>query len=87
MAKAAPAPRAEMGGPDFLSSVKEDNGLRYAIEVEAKDTSGKVGTLIGTVKDRYALTMNIEQDNLVGLAAGEAAYAPFLNAMSVGKLP
>lgn len=87
MAKAAPAALAEMGGPDFLSSVKEDNGLRYAIEVEAKDTGGKVGTLIGTVKDRYALTMNIEQDNLVGLAAGEAAYAPFLNAMSVGKLP
>lgn len=87
MAKAAPASLAELGGPDFLSTVKEDNGLRYAIEVEAQDAGGKVGTLIGTVKNRYAVTINIEQDNLVGLAAGEAAYAPFLNAMRIGQLP
>lgn len=87
MAKAAPASLEELGGPDFLSTVKESNGLRYSIEVEAKDAGGKVGTLIGTIRNRYALTMNIEQDNLVGLAAGEAAYAPLLNAMKISELP
>ena len=87
MAKAAPTAVAELGGPDFLSTVKERDGLRYSIEVEPKDAGGRVGTLIGTIKDRYALTMNIEQDHLVGLAAGEAAYGPFLNAMKISKLP
>lgn len=87
MAKAAPAALAELGGPDFLATVKESNGLRYSIEVEAKDAGGRVGTLIGTVKDRYAVTMNIEQGDLVGLAAGEAAYALWLSAMRTSKLP
>lgn len=87
MAKAAPAALAELGGPDFLSTVKETNGLRYTIEVDAKDAGGHVGTLIGTSKDRYALTINMEQDHLVGLAAGEAAYGPWLSAMRLNQLP
>ena len=87
MARAAPAALAEMGGPDFLPVVKEANGLRYTIEVEAKDSGGRVGSLIGTAKDRYALTLLIEHDTLVGLAAGEAAYAPYLSAMKLNQLP
>lgn len=88
MALAYPASLAELGGPDFLSVVRDGaGGLRYALQVEPKDSGGRVGSLVGTAKERYALTINIEHDNLVGLAAGEAAYAPWLATMRLSQLP
>lgn len=88
MAEAYPASMDELGGPDFLPVVKEAaGGLKYALEVEAKDAGGLAGSVVGIAKDRYALTINIEQDTVVGVAAGEAAYAPWLSAMRMTQLP
>ena len=86
-AMSAPAALAELGGPDYLPIVKERGNLRYTIEVQPKDNGGRVGSLTGTVKDRYAVTMNIESDSIIGLAAGEAAYNPWLSAMKLDQLP
>ena len=88
MAEAYPASVADLGGPDFLPVIKEAaGGLKYALEVEAKDAGGLAGSVVGIAKDRYALTMNIEQDTVVGATAGEAAYAPWLSALRLSQLP
>lgn len=86
-ALAYPASLAELGGENYLSIVKEAaGGLVYALPVEAKDAGGEVGALIGIVKERYSLTISIENANLVGITAGEAAYAPWLSALRLSAL-
>jgi hypothetical protein len=86
-ALAYPASLAELGGEDYLSIVKEaGGGLVYALPVEPKDSGGEVGALIGIVKDRYSLTIGIEDGNIIGIAAGEAAYAPWLSALRLSAL-
>ncbi|WP_297801982.1 hypothetical protein [uncultured Brevundimonas sp.] len=87
LAKSTPAAMAEQGGPDFIPTIKDQGGMRYSIGVEPKPSGGQVGSLLGNVRDRYAVTMEIESDSLIGLAAGEAAYAPMLAAMRINKLP
>lgn len=87
-AKTYPASMDELGGPDYLPYVTQTpEGLSYSVEVEPKDSGGKVGSVIGVLKDRYVVTLLIEQDHLEGLAAGEAAYAPYLAALKLGILP
>ena len=87
-ALAYPTSLAELGGEDFLSAVEEaPGGLLYALDVEPKDAGGLAGAVVGTIKDRYALTINIEQDNVVGITAAKASYAPWLSALRLSQLP
>jgi len=87
-ALAYPASLVELGGEDYLSVVEEaPGGLVYALEVQPKDAGGLAGSVVGTIKDRYALTLNIEQDNVVGITAAKAAYTPWLSALRLSQLP
>lgn len=81
-----PASMEELGGPDYLSIVKEGYGMKYAMEVEPKDAGGQVGAVLGIAKDRYVVTLGIEHDHIKGVAAGEAAYGPWLSALRLGAL-
>ncbi len=86
-ALAYPASLEELGGEDYLTVVKEEaSGLKYALDVEPLSSGGQVGSVVGVVRDRYALTLNIEQE-IKGITAGQAAYAPWLSALRLEQLP
>lgn len=87
MALAYPASLAELGGEDYLSIVKDaPGGLTYALDVAPKDSGGRAGSVVGTIADRYALTININNDTITGISAAEAAYAPWLAALRLNAL-
>ena len=86
-ALAYPASLQELGGEDYLTVVQEEaGGLKYALDVEPLSSGGQVGSVVGIVRDRYALTINIEQE-IKGITAGQAAYAPWLSALRLSQLP
>lgn len=87
-ALAYPTSLESLGGEDYLSLYKEEaNGLKYSLDVEPKDAGGKVGTLLGLYKERYLLTINSGNYDIVGISAGEAAYAPLLASVNLSVLP
>ena len=88
MALSSPPALASIGGEDYLAVVMDSpTGETVVIGVEPKDSGGRVGSLMSALKDRYGLTIHIEQDELSGGAAARTAYQPYLSAMRLNALP
>lgn len=88
LALSSPTALASIGGENYLSVVMDGpTGEVAVIGIESMDSGGDVDSLISVLKDRYGLTIHIEQDHLSGAAAARAAYQPYLSAMRLNALP
>ena len=88
LALSSPTALASIGGENYLSIVMDGpTGEVAVIGIESVDSGGDVDSLISVLKDRYGLTIHIEQDHLSGAAAARAAYQPYLSAMRLNALP
>lgn len=88
LALSSPTALASIGGENYLSIVMDGpTGEVAVIGIESMDSGGDVDSLVSVLKDRYGLTIHIEQDHLSGAAAARAAYQPYLSAMRLNALP
>ncbi|MFS0789614.1 hypothetical protein ABC306_08145 [Brevundimonas sp. 2P05AA] len=88
LALSSPTALASIGGENYLSVVMDGpTGEVAVIGIESMASGGDVNSLISVLKDRYGLTIHIEQDHLSGAAAARAAYQPYLSAMRLNALP
>ncbi|MFS0711996.1 hypothetical protein [Brevundimonas phoenicis] len=88
LALSSPTALASIGGENYLSVVMDGpTGEVAVIGIESMASGGDVDSLISVLKDRYGLTIHIEQDHLSGAAAARAAYQPYLSAMRLNALP
>ena len=84
----APASLAELGGPDYLSDVYTGpSGLKYTFNVMPKSQGGEVGTLMGSVGERYVLNITGPTQGVIGNEQGKTFYAPWLAATRLNALP
>jgi len=86
MAIEAPGGIEALGGEDYLSVIMDRADGEMIIAVEPKDQNAQPA-LMGLLKDRYVLNIQLGATKVDGATAAEAAYQPWLSATRLNALP